>query len=93
MTSDVLHADNKPTVSMLPSLAILLSGAAIDAIAALFLAPQAGRESRKQLREYSRPSGETMWCARRGPIPLPSEGRSARALWTSVGKKANRLKR
>lgn len=61
MTSDVLHADSKPTVSMVPSLAIFLSGAAVGAIAALLLAPQAGRESRKQLREYSRRSGETMW--------------------------------
>ena len=60
MTSDVLHADSKPTESMVPSITIFLGGAAIGAIA-LLLAPQGGRESRKQLREYSRRSGETMW--------------------------------
>lgn len=32
----------------------LLSGAALGAVAALLLAPQAGRESREQLRGYAR---------------------------------------
>jgi len=31
-----------------------LSGAALGAVAALLLAPQSGRESRKQLRGYAR---------------------------------------
>lgn len=60
MTSEVLNADSKVTGSMGPSLAIFLGGAAVGAIAALLLAPQAGRESRKQLSEYGRRTGETM---------------------------------
>jgi gas vesicle protein len=60
MTSDVLQADSKPTESMVPSMAIFLGGAAVGAIAALLLAPQAGRESRQQLSEYGRRTGETM---------------------------------
>lgn len=60
MTSDVLHADSQSTASMVPSLAIFLGGAAVGAIAALLLAPQAGRESRRQLNEYGRRTGETI---------------------------------
>lgn len=60
MTSEVLTADSKGTQFMGPSLAIFLGGAAVGAIAALLLAPQAGRESRKQLSEYGRCTGETI---------------------------------
>ena len=59
MTSDVLHADNQSTASMVPSLVIFLGGATVGAIAALLLAPQAGRESRELLGEYRRRTGET----------------------------------
>ena len=37
-----------------------LSGAALGAIAALLLAPQSGRESRKQLRGYARRAEEDL---------------------------------
>lgn len=60
MTSDVLQVESEPTESMIPYVAIFLGGAAVGAIAALLLAPQAGRESRKQLSEYGRRTGETM---------------------------------
>jgi gas vesicle protein len=60
MTSEVLHADNNPPESMVSSIAIFLGGTAIGAVAALLLAPQAGRESRKQLSDYGRRTGQTM---------------------------------
>ena len=60
MTSDVLHADSKPTESMIRSMAIFLGGAAVGTIAALLFAPQPGRESRQQLSEYGRRTGEKM---------------------------------
>ena len=60
MTSEVINADRTETESMGLSLAIFVGGAAVGAIAALLLAPQAGRESRKQLREYGRRTGQTM---------------------------------
>ncbi len=60
MTSEVLHADRERTDSMMTSMAIFAGGAALGAIAVLLLAPQAGRESRKQLTEYSRRTGQTM---------------------------------
>ena len=60
MTGEVLNADSKPSESMVTSMAIFVGGAALGAIAALLLAPQAGRESRQQLSEYGRRTGETM---------------------------------
>ena len=61
MTSEVLNPDRTATDSMGLSLAIFVGGAAVGAIAALLLVPQAGRESRKQLHEYGRRTGQTMW--------------------------------
>lgn len=61
MTSEVETTDNSEgTGSMVSSAAIFVGGAAVGAIAALFLAPQAGRESRQQLSEYGRRTGETI---------------------------------
>ncbi len=60
MMSEVLTTDPQRTESMGPSMAIFLGGAAVGAIAALLLAPPAGRESRKQLSEYGQRTGETM---------------------------------
>ena len=60
MTNDVVHSDSKPSKSMAPSMAIFVGGAAVGAIAALLLAPQAGPEARKQLSEYGRRTGERM---------------------------------
>ena len=42
------------------SMVIFVGGAAVDAIAALLLVTQAGRESRRQLGEYGRRTGQTM---------------------------------
>ena len=91
MTSDVLHADSKPTASMVPSLAIFLGGAAVGAIAALLLAPQAGRESRTQLNEYGRRTGEAMrdWAAAASDLFAIGEKVSDAALEAS-GKKGER---
>ena len=60
MASEVLTAESKPTDPLVTSAAVFVGGAAVGAIAALLLAPQAGRESRKQLSEYGRRTGETM---------------------------------
>ena len=37
-----------------------LSGAAVGAVAALLMAPQSGRESREQLKSYTRRAGENL---------------------------------
>ena len=60
MTKEILNADTTRTESMGAAMAILVGGAVVGAIAALLLAPQAGRESGKQLREYGRRTGNTM---------------------------------
>ena len=60
MSSEVISADRTETRSMGLSLAIFFGGAAVGAIAALLFAPHAGQESRKQLREYGRRTGQTM---------------------------------
>lgn len=60
MTSEILNADTTRTESLGTAMAIFVGGAALGAIAALLLAPQAGRESRKQLSEYGRRTGNTM---------------------------------
>jgi gas vesicle protein len=60
MAGEVLHADSKPSESMVTSMAMFLGGATIGALAALLLAPHAGHESRGQLSEFGRRTGETM---------------------------------
>jgi gas vesicle protein len=60
MSNEVLNTDSQQSASMGSSMAIFLGGATVGAIAALLLAPQAGQESRKQLSEYGRRTGETM---------------------------------
>ena len=60
MSSDAFNTDSQPSASMGASVAIFLAGATVGAIAALLLAPQAGRESRKQLSDYGRRTGETL---------------------------------
>ena len=60
MTNDMLNSDTTPTDSVGTAMAILVAGAVVGAIAALLLAPQAGRESRKQLSEYGRRTRNTM---------------------------------
>jgi gas vesicle protein len=60
MSSDVVNTESQPSASMGTSVAIFLGGVTVGAIAALLLAPQAGRESRKQLSDYGRCTGETM---------------------------------
>ena len=60
MTSEILNADTTRTESLGTAMAIFVGGAALGAIAALLLAPQAGRESRKQLSDYGRRTGETL---------------------------------
>lgn len=60
MMSEILNTDSKPTESTVSSMAIFVGGAAVGAIAALLLAPQAGPEARKQLSEYGRRTGERM---------------------------------
>jgi hypothetical protein len=60
MAGEVVHADSKPSESMGISMAMFLGGATIGALAALLLAPQVGRESRGQLSEFGRRTGETM---------------------------------
>jgi gas vesicle protein len=37
-----------------------LGGAAVGAVAALLMAPQSGRDSREQLREYAKRAGESV---------------------------------
>src|SRR4051794_11980735 len=60
MSNEVSKTDSSQSASMGSSVAIFLGGATVGAIAALLLAPQAGQESRKQLSEYGRRTGETM---------------------------------
>jgi gas vesicle protein len=60
MTGEMLNANSKPSDSMVTSMAIFIGGAVVGALATLLLAPQAGRQSRSQLSEYSRRTGETM---------------------------------
>lgn len=60
MSSEGVNTDSQRLASMGSSVAIFLGGATVGAIAALLLAPQAGLESRRQLREYGRRIGETM---------------------------------
>ena len=61
MSDAVLNDHDRPSSgAMFFSVAIFAGGAALGAIAALLLAPQAGRESRKQLGEYGRRTGATI---------------------------------
>jgi gas vesicle protein len=60
MLSDVVNTDSQQSASMGISVAIFLGGVTVGAIAALLLAPQAGRDSRKQLGDYGRRTGQTM---------------------------------
>jgi hypothetical protein len=60
MSSDIVNTDSQRPASMGSYVAIFLGGATVGAIAALLLTPQAGRESRKQLSDYGRRTGETM---------------------------------
>lgn len=48
------------TSGLTQSMTLFLAGAAVGAIAALLLAPQAGKESRRQLSEYGRRTGDTV---------------------------------
>jgi gas vesicle protein len=61
MTNDVVNSEtDKATVTVGSSVVIFIAGAAVGAITALLLAPQTGRESRKQLSEYGRRTGGTI---------------------------------
>jgi gas vesicle protein len=61
MANDVVNTeDGKATVTVGSSVVIFIAGAAVGAITALLLAPQTGRESRKQLTEYGRRTGGTI---------------------------------
>ncbi|MBA2253199.1 MAG: YtxH domain-containing protein [Nitrospirales bacterium] len=58
MAHEVSNADQ--AAGLTESVTILLAGAAVGALAAILFAPQAGRETRKQLSEYGRRAGDTM---------------------------------
>lgn len=61
MANDVVNTGaGKTTVTIGSSVVIFIAGASVGAITALLLAPQAGRESRKQLSEYGRRTGGTI---------------------------------
>ena len=92
MTSDVLHGDSKPTGSMVPSMAMFVGGAAVGAIAALLLAPQAGRESRQQLSEYGRRTEKTMrdWATAASDLFATGEKVSEAAPLEARGEKGDR---
>lgn len=58
MAHEVNNADK--AAGLTESVTIFLAGAAVGALAAMLFAPQAGRETRKQLSEYGRQTGDTM---------------------------------
>lgn len=61
MANDVVNTEaGKAPVTVGSSVVIFIAGAAVGAITALLFAPQAGRESRKQLTEYGRRTGGTI---------------------------------
>ncbi|HKN86123.1 MAG TPA: YtxH domain-containing protein [Nitrospiraceae bacterium] len=58
MANEIVHADQGSKLS--ESMTLFVAGAAVGAIAALLFAPQAGRETRKQLNEYGKRTSDTM---------------------------------
>ena len=58
MANEIMHTDQASGLSS--SIAIFVAGTAVGAIAALLFAPQAGRETRKQLNEYGQRTSDTM---------------------------------
>ena len=52
--------DGRQGVSGSAVVLAFLGGAAIGALAAFLMAPQSGRESREQLKEYARRAGENL---------------------------------
>ena len=52
--------DGRQGVSGSAIVLAFLGGAAVGAVAAFLMAPQSGRESREQLREYARRAGENL---------------------------------
>jgi len=58
MANEIMQTDQGSGLSS--SMMLFLTGAAAGAIAALLFAPQAGRETRKQLNEYGRRTSDTM---------------------------------
>lgn len=58
MANEMAHTDQGSGLS--GSTILFVAGAAAGAIAALLFAPQAGRETRRQLNEYGKRTSETM---------------------------------
>lgn len=58
MANEITHTDEGSKLSA--SITLFVAGAAAGAIAALLFAPQAGRETRRQLNEYGKRSSDTM---------------------------------
>lgn len=58
MANEIMHAEQASAFSS--SIALFVAGTAVGAIAALLLAPQAGRETRKQLNGYGQRISDTM---------------------------------
>lgn len=52
--------DGRQRVSGSAIVLAFLGGAAVGAVAAFLMAPQSGRESREQLKEYARRAGENL---------------------------------
>jgi gas vesicle protein len=58
MDHEVSNAEK--TSGLAESVSIFLAGTIVGAVVAMLFAPQAGRETRKQLSEYGRRTGDTM---------------------------------
>ncbi len=58
MANEITHTDEGSKLSA--SITLFVAGAAAGAIAALLFAPQAGRETRRQLNEYGKRTSDTM---------------------------------
>jgi gas vesicle protein len=58
MANEIIHTDQGSKLS--ESITLFVAGAAAGAIAALLFAPQAGRETRRQLNKYGKRTSDTM---------------------------------
>jgi len=77
MAHEVSDADK--TAGLTESVSIFLAGAVVGAVVAMLFAPQAGRETRKQLREYGRRTGDTMSEWKKAASDLVSRSTKAEA--------------
>jgi gas vesicle protein len=93
MTGEMRNANSNPSESIVTPMAIFLGGAALGAIAALLLAPQAGRQSRSQLSKYGRRTGQAMreWATAASDL-FATEDTLSEAALQAAGREDTELK-